>query len=457
MNTKILIVDDDADIRTMLEDRLQANGYSTVLARDGVQALEQVEQEVPHLVLLDLDMPRLGGIEVLKRLAKLKQTEDVPAIVMTAHGSIQSAVDAMKEGAHDFLTKPLDKDHLLIVIRKALERSSLRRQLACLKSELDSRYASIIGTATKIRAVMEAAQRAAKSDAGVLLLGESGTGKELFARSIHQWSPRQAMPLVVINCVALTETLLENELFGHERGAFTGADRLQKGKLEMADGGTVFLDEIGDMSMPLQAKLLRVLQDREFQRVGGTKTVSVNIRIIAATNKDLKQAVKNGDFREDLFFRLNVISLVLPPLRDRQEDIPALAKFFLNRHAIDAKRPGMHFSPATMEVMTRYAWPGNIRELENVIARAVVLSPTDTIEPGILALDSQPPSTSEKPRLYVDFPYHRSMEAHSRYIIERALDGADGNQTKAADRLGLQRTYLARLIKHQKEKAQHLD
>ncbi len=457
MNANILIVDDDPDIVTMLEDRLQATGYNTVVARDGLQAVEQVEQEVPHLVLLDLDMPRLSGIEVLKRLAKLKQAEDVPAIVMTAHGSIQAAVDAMKEGAYDFLTKPLDKDHLLIVIRKALERDSLKRQLACLKSEVDSRYASIVGTGAKIRAVMEAAQRAAKSDAGVLLLGESGTGKELFARSIHQWSPRQAMPLVVINCVALTETLLENELFGHERGAFTGADRLQKGKLEMADGGTVFLDEIGDMSLPLQAKLLRVLQDREFQRVGGTRTVSVNIRIIAATNKDLKHAVAVGDFREDLFFRLNVISLVLPPLRERRDDIPALAKFFLNRHAKEAKRPGMLFSPAAMDTMIRYSWPGNIRELENVIARAVVLSQTETLEPDMLALDAQNHSLAGKTLPYLDLPYHESMDAHSRYIIGRALDDADGNQTKAADRLRLQRTYLARLIKQQKEKEQEYD
>src|SRR5207342_3117450 len=330
MKAKILIVDDDPDIVTMLEDRLQASDYGTVIARDGVQALEQVEQEAPHLMLLDLDLPRLTGLEVLKRLPKVRPAEDLPVIVMTAHGSIDAAVEAMKVGAYDFLTKPLDKDHLLIVIRKALERDSLKRQVACLRSEVDSRYASIIGTSQKINAVIQDAQRAAKSDVSVLLLGESGTGKELFARSIHQWSPRAAMPLVVLNCVALTETLLENELFGHERGAFTGADRLQKGKLEMADGGTIFLDEIGDMSLPLQAKLLRVLQDHEFQRVGGTRTVSVNIRVIAATNKDLKQSVKAGQFREDLFFRLNVISFTLPPLRERVEDIPALANFFLD-------------------------------------------------------------------------------------------------------------------------------
>jgi DNA-binding NtrC family response regulator len=447
MKAKILIVDDDPDIVTMLEDRLQASDYRTVIAQDGVQALELVEQEAPGLMLLDLDMPRLTGIEVLKRLPKVRSTEDLPVIVMTAHASIDAAVEAMKTGAYDFLTKPLDNDHLLLVISKALERDSLKRQVACLKSEVDSRYASIVGISAKIRTVLESAQRAARSDASVLLLGESGTGKELFARSIHQWSPRQAMPLVVINCVALTETLLENELFGHERGAFTGADRLQKGKLEMADGGTIFLDEIGDMSLPLQAKLLRVLQDREFHRVGGTRLVSINIRVIAATNKDLRQAVKNGEFREDLFFRLNVISLTLPPLRERPDDLPALAKFFLNRHARDAKRPGMMFSPAAMEAMGRYRWPGNIRELENVVARSVVLNQSDTIEPDMLSLDAIDHSSTGERLSYFSLPYHESMKEHTRTLILLALREECGNQTKAAARLGLQRTYLARLIK----------
>jgi len=455
MKAKLLIVDDDADIVTMLEDRLQASGYTTVIARDGQQALDQIEHESPNLILLDLDLPKLTGIEVLKRLSQVKHLEDLPVIVMTAHGSVNAAVEALNEGAYDFLTKPLDKNHLLIVIRKALERDSLKRQVAYLRSEVDGRYAKIIGASASLRSVIEAAQRAARSDAGVLLLGESGTGKELFARSIHQWSHRNAMPLVVINCVALTETLLENELFGHERGAFTGADRLQKGKLEMADGGTVFLDEIGDMSLPLQAKLLRVLQDREFQRVGGTKTVSVNIRIIAATNKDLRQAVKTGQFREDLYFRLNVITLTLPPLRERRGDIPALAQFFLERHAREAKRPAATLSSSSIETLSRYPWPGNIRELDNVIARAVVLSPTDTIEPDMIALlpeDAHLFGKKEPGLPYLDLPYHESMDEHSRYIIARAIEKAHGNQTRAAESLRLQRTYLARLIKQQRDR-----
>jgi len=454
MNAKILIVDDDPDIVMMLEDRLQASGYETVMASEGQQALDQIVHESPQLVLLDLSLPRLSGLDVLRRLSQMKPAENLPVIVMTAHGSIEAAVEAMKEGAYDFLTKPLDKDHLLIVIRKALERDSLQRQVAYLRSVVDGRYAAIVGNSPSVRSVVDAAQRTAKSDASVLLLGQSGTGKELFARSIHQWSPRSAMPLIVINCVALTETLLENELFGHERGAFTGADRQQKGKLEMADGGTVFLDEIGDMSLPLQAKLLRVLQDREFQRVGGSKTVSVVAGIIAATNKDLRQAVRAGQFREDLYFRLNVVTLTLPPLRERQGDVTALAQFFLERHARDAKRPGMTLSAATLDTLTRYPWPGNIRELDNVIARAVVLSPKDTIEPDMLALladDANLRGNNDPALPYLDLPYHESMEQHSRYIITRAMERADGNQTKAAESLKLQRTYLARLLKQQKD------
>ena len=449
MKTKILVVDDDPDIVITLRDRLESLGYDTITARDGLRALELIEQDTPHLVLLDLEMPKLSGLGVLKQLSRHRQNgQDLPVIVMTAHGSIAAAVEAMKEGAYDFLTKPFEVDHLSIVIRKAVERESLSRHVACLRSEVETRYATIVGTSQKMSAVMEAAQRAANSDASVLLLGESGTGKELFARSIHQWSPRRAMPFVVINCVALTDTLLENELFGHEKGAFTGADRLQKGKVEMADGGTVFLDEIGDMPLGLQAKLLRVLQDHEFTRVGGTRLVKVNIRVIAATNRDLKQAIKAGQFREDLYFRLNVVGLTLPPLRERPEDIPALADFFLTRHMREAKRPAMTLSDEAITVMTRYAWPGNIRELENAIARAVVLSPHEVIQPELLALSLQEtPTGSAEQASYLNLPYHASMEQHSRVLILRALQHEKGNQTKAAERLQLQRTYLARLIK----------
>ncbi|MFO0775817.1 MAG: sigma-54 dependent transcriptional regulator [Nitrospiraceae bacterium] len=460
MKSKILVVDDDPDIAMMLQDRLEANGYQVVVARDGRRALELIEQEAPNVVLLDVELPHLTGTEVLRRLGQSKGPEgrvapgdlEPPVIVMTAHGTISLAVDAIKLGAYDFLTKPLDKDHLTIVIQKALERESLRRQVAVLRADVDSRYARIVGSSPKLTTIIEGAKRAANSDASILLLGESGTGKELFARSIHQWSPRHAMPMVVINCVALTETLLENELFGHERGAFTGADRLHKGKIEMADGGTVFLDEIGDMPLPLQAKLLRVLQDREFQRVGGTKNVAVNIRVIAATNKDLRQAVKAGQFREDLYFRLNVINFTLPPLRERPDDIPLLADHFLRRHGLEAKRPGMRLGQAAADIMRRYHWPGNIRELDNAIARAVVLSATDEIDPDALGLLVQDPcagagAAADGPPPTGSRPYHQAMEEHSRMLIFSALKAAGGNQTKAAEHLHLQRTYLARLIR----------
>jgi DNA-binding NtrC family response regulator len=454
MKIKILVVDDDPDIVMVLRDRLELLGYETSFASDGLQALDLIERDAPGLMLLDLEMPRLSGVEVLKRLVLGKQSGregfDLPVIVMTAYGTILRAVEAMKEGAYDFLTKPVDVDHLSIVIRKALERESLKRQVECLRSEVETRYATILGTSPQTRAVIELAQRAAASDASVLLLGESGTGKELFARSIHQWSPRRTMPFVVINCVALTDTLLENELFGHEKGAFTGADRPQKGKIEMADGGTIFLDEIGDMAPSLQAKLLRVLQDHEFHRVGGTRLVRVNIRIIAATNRDLKQAVKAGHFREDLFFRLNVVTLTLPPLRDRPEDIPQLAEFFLSRHARDTKKPQMQLTDDALAALRQYAWPGNIRELDNAIARAVVLSAQDTIGPDQLALPTSEglsPTDVDRSAGNEALSYHEAMEQHSRLVILRALRLANGSQTKAAQQLRLQRTYLARLIK----------
>jgi DNA-binding NtrC family response regulator len=446
MKAKILVVDDDPDIVTMLCDRLEALGYQTVSAPDGQKALDLVEQETPRLMLLDLEMPRGTGLDVLKRLAPLRKTGyDLPVIVMTAHGTIHAAVEAMKQGAYDFLTKPFDADYLKIVIEKALERESLTRQVASLQDDVASRYAHIVAKTGSMTSIIGLAQRAANSDASMLLLGESGTGKELFARSVHQWSPRRGMPFVVINCVALTESLLENELFGHEKGAFTGADRMQKGKIEMADGGTVFLDEIGDMPMNLQASLLRVLQDHEFHRVGGTRMVKVNIRVIAATNKDLKQAVAAGKFREDLYFRLNVVTLTLPPLRERPDDIPALAEFFLKRFAAETKKPGLQLSPAALKALLSYGWPGNVRELQNVLERAAVLSEGKSIEAEDLALSSG--AVAKDSAADLDRPFHEAVEDHKKLIIRQALTRAGGSQTRAAQVLGLQRTYLARLIK----------
>jgi DNA-binding NtrC family response regulator len=459
MNKKILVVDDDPDIVLMLSDKLESWGYIAVAAYDGEQALECLETEEPGLVLLDLEMPRLSGIQFLERLGEAKDQDQEggtkigigegdgaypPIIVMTAYGTVERAVAAMKCGAYDFLPKPLDFDHLTIVIKKTLERESLKRQVDYLRQEVESRYSTIIASTPHVQSMIDLAKRAANSDATVLLLGESGTGKELFARSIHQWSARRSMPFIIINCVALPDTLLENELFGHEKGSYTGATSLQKGKIEVADGGTVFLDEIGDMTPDLQAKLLRLLQDREFHRVGGTKFVRVNIRVLAATNRDLTKAVESGRFREDLYHRLNVVSFAIPPLRERALDVEPLAELFLQRSIRELGKPGMYLTPEALETMKTYPWPGNIRELENAISRAVVLATDPAIYPEHLRLTDE----RRKPRpSFEDLTYHDAIDQYGRYLVEQAIRRAGGNQTKAAEALGLQRSYLARMVK----------
>ena len=458
MKKKILIVDDQPDIVLMLTDRLTSLGYETVSAENGKDALEKLDQQLPHLILLDLEMPEMTGMEFLQAFGKLNAKKNdgsepqgssgvdslpLPVVVMTAHGTISKAVDAMRAGAYDFLTKPIELEHLSLVLKKALAREALGRQVASLRTEVESRYSQIVGESPQVSTMVQLAKRAADCDATVLLLGESGTGKELFARSIHRWSTRRDMPFSVINCVALTETLLENELFGHEKGAFTGADTLQKGKIEAADGGTIFLDEIGDMPIGLQAKLLRVLQDHEFPRVGGTRLVRVNIRVVAATNKDLKQAVKAGVFREDLYFRLNVVNLSLPPLRDRPEDIIPLAKYFLDRHVREMKRRKRKFSQKAIETMRCYLWPGNIRELDNAIARAVVLGVEEEISADLLGLGGNKDELEELDNL----PYHEALDRFSTHILEQAMRRSNWSQTKAAELLDLQRSYLSRLLK----------
>ena len=459
MQKNILVVDADPDAVLMLTDRLKSLGYATLSAVDGQHALDLLESEEPGLVLLDLEMPRMTGLEVLEKLARQEQahlSKLPPIIVMTAHGTIERAVEAMKRGAFDFLMKPLDVDQLTLVIQKALEREALKRHVAVLHEDVDSRYGTIVADTPAMASLIALIKRAADSDATVLLLGESGTGKELFARSIHQWSRRIENPFVVINCVALTETLLENELFGHEKGAFTGATTQQKGKVELADNGTLFLDEIGDMAPDLQAKLLRLLQDREFHRVGGTRLVQVNIRVIAATNRDLSKAVREGKFREDLFHRLNVISFSIPPLRDRPDEIPHLADLFLRRYTKEMEKPGMRLTEAALGAMHRYRWPGNVRELENAVARAVVLSTDREIGPEYLRL-SRDQEEEPQVREASDLSYHEAMDHYRYYLIEQALKRARGNQTKAAEALGLQRSYLARVLKQKRAEAQKDD
>lgn len=411
-------------------------------ADNGERALTAIRKDLPDLVLLDLQMPKMGGIEVLRALRK--EEISVPVIVITAHGSIETAVEAMKEGAYDFIPKPVDANHFDIVVRKLLEREGLKRELELFSEEVDKRYRLVVGKSDKMKAAVDTARKAANSKATVLLLGESGTGKEIFARAIHTWSERRSQPFVAINCVGLSKELLESELFGHEKGAFTGAEQLKKGKIELANGGTVFLDEIGDVSQELQAKLLRFLQEREFDRVGGVKPIHVDVRIIAATNRDLDAAVKEGRFREDLFHRLNVVPIILAPLRERREDIPALARHFLQRFAREVKKSFSEISEETLSKLSAYDWPGNVRELANAIERAVVLGPGSEIAvrdlpARIVAAVSEPPSDG--------ISYRDAMEAYRRQLVTRALARTQGNRAAAARALGLHEKYLLRLMK----------
>jgi DNA-binding NtrC family response regulator len=387
-------------------------------------------------------MPKMGGIEVLQELAKLGAK--FPVVVISAHGSIETAVDAMKQGAYDFITKPIDVKHFEIVVRKALEREGLKRGLELLTEETDSRHRLIIGQSKKMAEAIEIAHKAAASKATVLLLGESGTGKEIFARAIHNWSDRKSQPFVAINCVGLSKELLESELFGHEKGSFTGADQQKKGKMELANGGTVFLDEIGDMSQELQTKLLRFLQEREFDRVGGGRPIHVDVRIIGATNRDLDTAVKEGRFRQDLYHRINVIPIILPPLRERVEDIPVLAHHFMEHYAKEAKKTFTEIVADAVKQLCSYDWPGNVRELGNAIERAIVLGrgPRLTIEdlPNRVTASVVPPALD-------GLSYRDAMEDYRKRLVLVALERCRGNRAAAARLLGLHEKYFLRLVK----------
>ena len=460
MRAKILIVDDDRDIRLGLENRVTWMGHDPITADNGKDALRLIEQEEPELVLLDLELPFLSGLEVLHHVRETSNKESLteggtpPAyttpliVILTAFGTVERAVQAMQLGAFDFITKPFTADHLTVVINKALSTLTLHRQVEVLQKEVGSHYDPIVGTNAKMAAQLAIAKQAAPSDVTVLLLGETGTGKEVVARAIHRWSPRRSKPFIAVNCAALPEQLLENELFGHEKGSFTGAVKREPGKIEVADGGTVFLDEIGDMPLPLQSRLLRVLQDQTFYRVGGTQPVRTNVRFIAATNKDIRRAIQQGTFREDLYYRLAVITMTLPPLRERMDDVPSLAQYFLNRGV----KMGIHrpcaLSDDALKALQQYQWPGNIRELENVLTRALILCPEDTLEPTHLNLSASiPPLAGEAKAGAPPRHYHESMDAYSRKVIEEALRRNGWNQTRASEELGLQRTYLTKLLR----------
>ncbi len=431
---RILVVDDEANARNALAEILREEDYSVETAADGFKALARAEDFQPDLVLTDLKMPGMDGVELLRKLREKPECE-LEVVVMTAFGAVETAVLAMREGAADYLTKPLNTDELLVVLERALERCRLRREAVELRSQLRERYRfdNIIGSAPEMQQVFKSIAQVAPSRATVLLTGESGTGKELVAAALHHHSARASGPFVRLHCAALNESLLESELFGHERGAYTGAERRREGRFEQAHGGTLLLDEIGDISASTQIKLLRVLQEREFERVGGNQSVHVDVRVIAATNRDLRQLVSEGRFREDLFYRLNVISIHLPPLRSRASDIPALASHFMQRFAKDNAKGVTQISDAALAMLVAYPWPGNVRELENVIERAVVLASGDTIEVSHLPaeLHTEPPASGVPP-----IP-GSAMATIERYAILKTLEAQGGSTSKAADILGV--------------------
>ena len=439
----ILIADDDSYIQEALKDRLESLGYHVLVVDDGKAALESIGRYSPHMAFLDIEMPGMKGMEVLKEIRR--RDKDLPVIMITAYGSIDLAVEAMKEGAFDFIPKPFKGAHVAMVVHKALEQQKLKRNVAILGDEIDKRYRLVAGKSEKMNAAIDAARKSAASSSTVLLLGESGVGKELFARAIHNWSERKDRPFVAINCVGLSKDLLESELFGYERGAFTGAQQRKKGKIELANSGTVFLDEIGDISEALQSRLLRFLQEREFERVGGTELIRVDVRIIAATNRNLQAAVKEGRFREDLYYRINVVPLALPPLRERKEDIPELARHFLMRFAGESKKNFTELSQHAMEKLVAYDWPGNVRELANVVERAIVLGQPPAIQADDLPMEIV--AATRQDQLDRPLNYQETVDEYRREVIVKALQQSNGNRTAAAKLLGLERAYLQRLLK----------
>jgi DNA-binding NtrC family response regulator len=442
VNETILVADDDPYIQEVLGDRLESLGYRVLKASDGKHALEIIERQDPEMAFLDIEMPGIKGLEVLKEIRK--REKDFPVVMITAYGSIDLAVEAMKEGAYDFIPKPFKASHITLVVEKAMERQKLRREKEILSEEVDKRYHLIAGKSAKVNEALVAARKAAASKSTILLLGESGVGKELFARAIHNWSDRRVQPFVAINCVGLSRELLESELFGYERGAFTGAQQRKRGKIELAHGGTVFLDEVGDISEELQTKLLRFLQEREFERVGGTELIRVDVRIIAATNRDLESAVRAKRFREDLYYRINVVPIVLPPLRQRKEDVPALVHYFIRRFSAEAKKSFTEISEEAMKKIMAYDWPGNVRELANAIERAVVLG-----QPPIIELGDLPAGVfaTEANDASVSLTYHDTVDDYRKEVILKALAETNGNRTAAAKLLGLERSYLQKLLK----------
>jgi DNA-binding NtrC family response regulator len=449
----VLLVEDKDSLRNALAETLRAHGLGVEACADTFEAKRALSRSSFSVVLTDLKLPAGSGFEVLS--TAIKASPDTDVIVMTAFGSIEDAVRAIREGASDFLTKPVDTDHLLLLVDRALDRRRLKRRAFLLEEELQERMSlpRLVGTSEGLREALLQVQRVAPSDTTVLILGESGTGKELLARSVHQLSPRAKGPFVAINCAAIPETLLENELFGHEKGAFTGASGRKLGRVEMAQGGTLFLDEIGELPLALQPKILRLVQEKQFDRVGGTETRRVDLRLVTATNRDLKTMVASRGFREDLYFRLSVIEIEIPPLRERRDDIMPLAESFLERFSREAgRRRPLTLSESSIRALSAHSWPGNVRELQNGIERAVILCPGDVVEPEHLRIDTQTASITSIAdvidlRGSLNEVRDRAADAAEAEMVARALAAADGSVERAAEALGLSANALRKRIK----------
>jgi two-component system response regulator HydG len=430
----------------MIEAVLSAEGYEIFQADDGQTAIVAVEDRFYDLVIMDIRMPKISGIEALKKIKAI--SPGIPVIIMTAYASVGNAVEALKSGAYDYLIKPLDIEELKILVAKALRFCQLEQENVYLKERLNDRFdfSKILGRSPAMNSLFETMALVAPSEATVLIVGDSGTGKELIASAVHQNSPRKDRPLIKVNCAALPETLLESELFGHEKGSFTGAIARKQGRFQLAHNSSIFLDEIAEMAPATQAKILRVLQEREFEPVGSSQTFKVDTRIIAATNKNLEEEIKTGRFREDLYYRINVVTLVVPPMRERREDIPLLADFFLKQYAEKNNRPLKGFTPRAVDLLMRYDWPGNVRELENVVERAVIMARGDMITP-LEFPDVLQDLDEEAKASPLALTAGRSLKEVEKVMILRTLEETGGNRTHAARSLGISRRTLQLKLK----------
>jgi len=441
----ILVVDDDTAHRTMLRALIGGWGYTIIEADDGAVAIEKVKARPFDLILMDIRMLKVSGLEAMEEIKKINPA--IPVIIMTAYSSVETAVSALKNGAYDYLTKPIDFDKLRLTMARAMEHLRLKEENRLLKARLEDTFDrhKIIGNSPAMTSLLETVSQVAPSEATVLITGESGTGKELVAGALHYNSVRKDGPFIKINCAAITETLFESELFGHEKGSFTGADRLKEGRFLQADKGTLFLDEISEMPMTMQVKLLRVLQEREITRVGGEKVIPVDVRLIAATNKNLVDLISEGRFREDLYYRLDVVQLKMPALRARREDIPLLAQHFLEQFARKNRKEIQGFTPAAMDRMIRYEWPGNVRELMNAVERGVVLARSEYLDINDMPFISSSETAAENPP---DAVYAgRPLEDIEKSAILQTLSAVGGNKSEAARRLGITRKTLHKKLK----------